>query len=69
MTAGMLPREEARPQSGAVRGDRSALADASAPIGDDRPLERASAERRRALAQYIRALRALSREAPVPPKR
>jgi hypothetical protein len=69
MTAGRLPREEARPQSDTLGSDRSVLTDASAPIGSDRPLERASAERRRALAQYLRALRALSRDAPVRPKR
>ena len=69
MTAGRVPREQAGPQSDAVRGDRSALTDASAPIGDDRSLERASPERRRALAQYLRALRALSGDARAPPKR
>jgi hypothetical protein len=69
MTAGRLPREEARPQSEALGGDRSVLTDASAPIGSDRPPERASVERRRALEQYIRALRALSRDRLRPPKR
>jgi hypothetical protein len=63
MTAVTRHHGETRPESDAVGDDPTSLADVAGAV-EGRPPEQASAERRRALQQYIRALCDLSSAAP-----